>query len=116
MMGFLAGGNTHQTFDYAAILLALGDAVTSRVECLQAQRFRCEELRGRSCLQSVTTSTSSRAELALLSGFIDICLPAHQDIGGRKPRFPILRKRHSQGNLSCVTVYSNIFGVQSLAF
>lgn len=29
----------------------------------------------------ITTSAGSRAELALLSRFIDICLPAHRDIG-----------------------------------
>jgi len=35
---------------------------------------------------------------------------------GRKPRFPVSRTRHSQGNLSCITVYSNIFGAHSQAF
>jgi hypothetical protein len=41
MMGFLPGGDTHQTFDYVEISrLALGDAaVTSRVECLSHSDF-----------------------------------------------------------------------------
>jgi hypothetical protein len=55
--------NTHQTFDYTAILLALCDAgVTSRVECVKSQRFRCEELRGRSLAKRVTPCSLTREQ------------------------------------------------------